>query len=526
MNRSIAATIALLMLAPGMAAAASRITTLDGAVITGEVTLQNGVYTIRTLYGIQTVPSTSVRSIEADPGSSTGTSIGTPVPQPDPATLRGPLRLAGSTTIGDELAPALLEAYGTAKGGSDLNWTQEASAAEQLLEAKDANGKGVFTAHLSRHGSGTAFTALADAKGDIGMASRPVMPKELASLAAAGLGDISQPGLENVLALDGLILVVNKSNPVQSLSIAQIKDVFAGRITDWSEVGGTAGPIHLVGRDSKSGTADTFNALVMSGTPVAKTVAVVDSSEGVAIKVQGDPGGIGYAGFAYLGDNRALNVTTECGLEFPPSDLYVRTEEYPLSRRLFLYTPTTPTNAQTAPFIDFALGPKGQVLVKQKGFIDLVPEAAPVIFGRNALAIDFVNMSNDVAALRDDFPVFANYAHRIVNGNRISTTFRFRFGSAALDARAVRDIDRLADFLKSPATAGRNVLIAGFADSVGTALGSRQLSETRARSIDALLRTKGIAAKDVIGFGRVAPVACNTSPEGREKNRRVEVWLE
>ena len=521
MKTSIALATALLILAPGLALATSRITTKDGTVMTGDVSLQNGIYTIRTPYGTQSVPADSVRSIETDP-----TPNPTSVTASDQAALKGPLRLAGSTTIGDELAPALLEAYGTDKGGSDLNWTQEGSAAEQLLEAKDAAGKVDFTAHLSRHGSGTAFTALVDGKADIGMASRPVMPQEVAKLSAAGLGDVSQPGQENVLALDGLILVVNKANPVQALSIAQIKDVFAGRITDWGQVGGTAGPIHLLGRDSKSGTADTFNALVMSGTPVASGITVVEGNEEVSLKVQGDPSAIGYAGFAYLGDNKALNIVTECGLEFPPSDLYVRTEEYPLSRRLFLYTPATPTNNQTTSFIDYSLGNKGQALAKKKGFIDLVPEIAPVLFGRNAIAIDFVNMSNDVAALRDDFPVFANYAHHTLNANRISTTFRFRFASAALDARAVRDIDRLADFLKSPAAAGRNVLIAGFADSVGTALGSRQLAETRAKAIDSLLRAKGVTPKEVIGYGRVAPVACNTSAEGREKNRRVEVWLE
>ena len=510
-----ALTAALIGLVPGAALASVKVVTENGSVITGDiVSLQSGIYTIKTLYGTVTVPAASIKSIDSDAqGTATQASSST-----------GPLRLAGSTTIGDELAPALLEAYATSKGASDITWTQEGSAAEQLMEAKGPQNAAV-TAHLSRHGSGTAFTALVDGKADIGMASRRINAQEIGKLTTAGLGDFSQPGLENVLALDGLIIAVNKSNPVNSLSISQIKDLFSGKVTDWSQVGGQAGPVHLFGRDTKSGTADTFNALVMGGAPVAAGVEVVEGSDGIALKVQGDPGAVGYVGFAYLGDNKALSIVTDCGIEFPASDLYVRTEEYPLSRRLYLYTPANATNAETRPFLDYALSDKGQDLAKKKNFIDLVPQTAPVQFARNEIALDLVSLSGDTGATREDMTSFINYSKHAVNGNRISTTFRFQFGSAALDARAVRDIDRLAEFLKSPAAANRNILIAGFADSVGTSLGSRQLAETRARAIAALLHGKGVDAKDVVGYGRVAPVACNTTPEGREKNRRVEVWL-
>ena len=377
-----------------------------------------------------TVPAASITSIEGGGN------------EPAQNLSGGPLRLAGSTTIGDELAPALLEAYAASKGATDVTWTQEGSAAEQAMEAKATQGASVM-AHLSRHGSGTAFTALAEGQADIGMASRRINPQEASKLSTTGLGDFTQPGLENVLALDGLILVVNRANPINTLSIAQIKDLFSGKLTDWSQVGGQAGPVHLYTRDSKSGTADTFNALVLGGTPVASTTTVVDGSDGIALKVQGDPGGIGYAGFAYLGDNKALNILTECGIEFPPADLYVRTEEYPLARRLFLYTPANPSNAATRAFIDFALGDKGQDVAKKKNFIDLAPQTASIAFARNEIALDLVSLSNDAGASREDLMGLINYARHAVNGNRISTTFRFQFGSAALDSRAVRDIDRL-----------------------------------------------------------------------------------
>lgn len=513
MKTHIALAVALITFAPSALWAGIKITTQDGSVISGDlVSMQNGIYTIKTPYGTQTVPQTSVKAIEND-------GVGTP-------SSNGPLRLAGSTTIGDDLAPALLEAFAATKKASDVTWTQEGSASEQLMEAKDPNKSDpIFTAHLSRHGSGTAFTALVDGKADIGMASRRIQPEEASKLAATRLGDLTQPGNENVLALDGIIIVVNKSNPVNTLTIAQLKDMFSGKITDWSQLGGTSGPIHLIGRDSKSGTADTFKALVMGGGAVAPSLDAVDGAESVALKVQGDVGAIGYTGFAYLGDNKALSIGTECGLEYSASDLYVRTEEYPLSRRLYLYKPETPTNAATSPFLEFALSAPGQALARKKNFIDLEPRIAASAFGRNALALDLVQLADDRGVAREDVVSLLNYGKRVVNGNRVSTTFRFQSGSSALDARAVRDIDRLADFLKSPEAKNRNVLIAGFADSVGSSSAGRRLASDRARQIANLLHEKGIDVKEVVGYGRVAPVACNTTQEGRQKNRRVEVWL-
>jgi phosphate transport system substrate-binding protein len=507
-------------------AAQSTITTLDGNVIKGEViSLNNGVYSIQTSLGQINIPASSVRTIETvgespSPTPPTPTPVATPSPTSAPSAV---LRLAGSTTIGDELAPALLEAYSASKGAGDVTWTQEqAGPAEQLMEGKGANNAS-FTAHLSRHGSGTAFTALLANQADVGMASRRVNKAEADKLSAAGQGDFTQPGQENVLALDGLILLVNKSNGVDALSISQIRDIFAGRITDWAQLGGAAGAIHPIGRDNHSGTYDTFNALVMSGTPFSGNVVTASSNDDISEKVQGDHGAIGYTGFAYLGNNKALTIVTDCGLSFPPSELYVRTEEYPLSRRLYLYLPQTPSNGDARSFVDFSLGEKGQELATKKNFIDLTPQIAPLIYGRNEVALNFVALTEDRNTIGLDLETFARYARRATSGNRITTTFRFQSASSDLDSRAVRDIDRLADYLK--ANPGRNLLVAGFADSIGSPQINVSLATDRANHVANLLRAKGVNPTEVVGYGRVAPVACNTTPEGREKNRRVEIWL-
>jgi phosphate transport system substrate-binding protein len=493
------------------AQAATRIVAKDGTVITGDViSFENGIYKLKTAYGEMTIPATAVTSIDDEGG-------------PAPA-ASGTLRLAGSTTVGDELAPALLEAFAASNGASDVTEKETGGSPEEVDLTATGPQDAAMSAHISRHGSATAFTALAYGDADIGMASRRINAQEAATLAAAGLGDVTRPGFENVVALDALIIVVNKDNPVNTLSMAQIRDLFTGAITDWSKLGGKPGPVHLYGRDSKSASADTFGTLVLSGGKPADGIIETKGAEDLSLKVLGDPAGIGYTGFAYLGDNKALTIVTECGLEFPPEDMLIRTEAYPLSRRLYLYAAASAANPEARAFIDFALGEKGQELARKNNFIDLTPELAPVQFGRNGVALAAVSLAEDHDATKDDLVAFFDFARHAVNGARVSTTFRFQAGATSLDARGLRDIDRVAEFLKSSA-GHRNILVAGFSDVSGSSDANRTLSVTRAKSIAALLERKGVHPTEVVGYGGVAPVACNTDNEGRDKNRRVEIWL-
>ncbi len=98
------------------------------------------------------------------------------------------------------------------------------------------------------------------------MASRKIKPAEQAMLAA--LGDMTSPACEHVLALDGIAILVNKGNPINSLSRKQIQAIFSSQTKDWSEVGGRPGHIELFARDDRSGTYDTFKTLVLESAPL------------------------------------------------------------------------------------------------------------------------------------------------------------------------------------------------------------------------------------------------------------------
>ena len=492
---------------------AARITTRDGTVVMGEVqAFADGVYTVRTAFGIVKIPAASVTSIAMDPG-----------PTPPPPGGGGALRLAGSTTIGDELMPDLIERYAASNGMPDGKWTSDGGdSSEQSFAA--GSGDKSFSAHLSRHGSATAFSALADGKADIGMASRPINDAEIATLRGAGFGEANAPGQENVLALDGLAILVNRSNPVERLSIAQLSDIFTGATTDWQQLGGTPGPIHVIGRDAKSGTADTFKGIVLKTNKMTGAAELLDSSDAVSDRVAADPAAIGFAGFAYIRRAKALSVQTDCGIESPPSEYFVRTEEYPLSRRLFLYAKASAGDDNVHRFIGYALGQEGQAEAASKGFVDLQPRLSSPEYSTSRIQ----QALNQVAGTQSepiDYKAIQLFNQVASGGRRLSVTFRFRSASFDLDTRSVRDVERVVAAVRAPELAQRSLVVVGFSDSQGASIRNVRLAQARAERIGKLLRAQGIAPKLVIGLGRIAPVACNSSPEGMQKNRRVEIWL-
>ena len=164
----------------------------------------------------------------------------------------------GSNTIGEALTPALIRGY-AAQRQIRVETRVGAKAEELGIDFLAADGKRLGAADLRSHGSGTAFPALANGTADIGASSRPIKAEEAKILSDAGVS-----ARANVLALDGILLFVSPTNPVGELTLDQISKIFAGQITDWSQVGRAPGEIKLYARDAKSGTYDTFNTLVLT----------------------------------------------------------------------------------------------------------------------------------------------------------------------------------------------------------------------------------------------------------------------
>lgn len=321
-------------------------------------------------------------------------------------------------------------------------------------------------------------------------------------LRGKGLGDLDSAAGEHVLGLDGIAVIVHPNSPLSRIDTDTLRKVFTGEITDYAAAGAGHGPIHLYARDDRSGTFDTFKHLVIGERPLSATAQRFADSVELSGAVARDPQGIGFIGIPYVRGARALAVGAPGAAFLYPSAFTVATEGYELSRRLYLYVPVQNVKPLALEFVNYALSSQGQEAVKASGFIDLTLRAME-------------------AGDCERCP--ASYAALSRTGKRLSLDFRFLTGSANLDNRALRDLDRLLAFRRENSQ-GRLVLV-GFSDGRGASVQNLKLSLERAKKIAEELSERGVRAVDVEAMGSELPVASNDSENGREKNRRVEVWL-
>lgn len=203
-------------------------------------------------------------------------------------------------------------------------------------------------------GSGTGIEAAANGTADIGLSSRALTDEEIAS----GL-----VGTE--VALDGIAVIVNANSPVADLTVEQIAQIFTGKITDWSEVGGDAGEIACIGREANSGTRDGFESI--TGTKDACQYRQELTSTGdVITTVSQNPDAIGYASLAALKDNvKALTV----GGVAPTEDT-VKDGSYVIQRPFVLVTKTGAKLSENAQkFFDFALSAEAAQYITSAGAV-------------------------------------------------------------------------------------------------------------------------------------------------------------
>lgn len=215
-------------------------------------------------------------------------------------------------------------------------------------------------------GSGTGIAALINGTADLAMASRPMKDDEKQK-AAQNRG--SDP-TELAIALDGLGVFVNSANSVQQLTIAQLRDIFQGKVKNWNAVGGKDATIILYGRESSSGTYDYFREHVLDKGDFAPAVQTLQGTAAIINAIGADPNGIGYGGIAYAKDVRALAVSSEGGAAVAPSEKTVADGSYPLSRKLFFYYPSAAPERVTK-FAQWVLTPEAQALVTEVGYFPL-----------------------------------------------------------------------------------------------------------------------------------------------------------
>ena len=213
-------------------------------------------------------------------------------------------------------------------------------------------------------GSGTGIAALINGTTEICQSSRPMKGAERQQLEAK----FGEAPHEIAVAKDGLAVYVHEQNAMRELTLAQIRDMYTGKITKWSEVGGPDAPITLYGRENSSGTYEYFKEHVLEKADFAAAVQTLPGTAAVVSAVSKDPNGIGYGGAAYLKGVEEVAIKTDAASAgvLPTAD-NVRSGSYPISRDLYFYTRKAPEGAVKA-FIDYALSDSGQAVVGEVGY--------------------------------------------------------------------------------------------------------------------------------------------------------------
>lgn len=192
------------------------------------------------------------------------TSMGVDITQNQSKTI---LRIHGSNTVGASLAPKLVTQFLKNQGVSNISINK--NGVESFISYQDGYINKII--EIKAHGSSTAFAETDSNKEvglsarfcDLGMSSRPIKSKEVKALIEQGFEDLSLPGAEHPIALDGVAIILHPNNPISQLTVKQIADIYSGKIKNWSELGGDDNPISILARDNQSGTWDTFKSRVL-----------------------------------------------------------------------------------------------------------------------------------------------------------------------------------------------------------------------------------------------------------------------
>ena len=232
---------------------------------------------------------------------------------------------------------------------------------QKAAETYMASNPGVVIA-LSGGGSGNGVKALIDGLTTIAMSSRDIKSSEAEQAKAKGVTPV-----RCAVAVDALVPVVNPANPVRELSLAQLKDIYAGRTTNWEELGGKKAKIVVISRDTSSGTYETWEEMVMKKEKVMPAALLQASNGAVVQAVSKNPNALGYIGIGYL--NPQVKGLTIGGTTASPDTALNNT--WPLARELYIFTNGAPKGAAEA-FIRYLIDPqKGQKAVLEAGFVPL-----------------------------------------------------------------------------------------------------------------------------------------------------------
>ncbi len=251
---------------------------------------------------------------------------------------------AGSTAS----STAAVLSGNVATGGSTSMKNVIAALTEGFAEVEPG-----VTVSYDPTGSGAGITGATDKTLDIGLSSRALKDDEKADVEGT------------TIALDGIAIIVNNASKVEDLTVDQLKQMFTGEITNWSEVGGDDGEIVLIGREAGSGTRDGFESIV-DVKDSCKYAQELTATGAVISAVEANPLAIGYASLSAVGDT--VKMVTVGGVEC--SEETVKDGSYEVQRPFVFVTNKSVTlSEQAQAFFDFATSADAADLIRTAGAV-------------------------------------------------------------------------------------------------------------------------------------------------------------
>lgn len=444
---------------------------------------------------------------------------------PDPT-----IAMRGSAALASNLIPELIRAFAHE---TNQPLTRMLAAQPTQVEFKLARTQKhrPTTISIDRNTTANGLEALLQGTADLALADRVATPDEAKALIAIA-PDLRGPRSEHVIALDGLAIVTHPSRAIASLSAVEISGILSGTIRDWSAIRSAGkplepGPIDLIVPALTSPEMTEIRRYFL--TPSNRVLSVEAQPQATLIDVADTvaraPNGFGITANALSDNVSAIAMRGSCNLETSPTSAAIKAGDYPLTRRLVIYTAAEPKNSTVSTFVAFAKSDAGQSVARDQRFVDQRIEAMPP----ETLPARLAHAARLATSLRRETD-WQNHARDLINAQRLSATFRFPLGRSELDAKTDQDLTRLAAHIAKPEFVGREILVIGYADTLGRYDLNTTLALNRAQKVRTALIDRGGSAlqgRTLIarGHGPHAPVICNDDVISQEINRRVEIWV-
>ncbi len=455
---------------------------------------------------------------------STVTCEGPGCPEAAPTRLPADLVMVGSDNVGEDLMPLVMEPFAELLNATVSEPIEFPDDIAQYIFTPIGGGD-PFVMEVESNDSEIGFDRLIEGTADIAMASGPPDANQVAALAAQGRGDLFDPAQEYIIGVDSVLMTVHNTNPIDALSRQQLISIYTDQTTNWSQVGGPNMAIMPGARDGGSARRNFENWAFGGGRDLSPGTAELDRGRDMREFVETNPGAIGYSISDNISDTKAIDLILDCGVVTEATPFKSKAEEYLLGRRIRLYIDNQNPKPEVRQLVNFMISPAADEYVAESGYFSLGLVEDDRALARLMDAALIGQPARIGQAARNDI------INELVSADRLSLTIRFDTGEFALDSKALRDIDRLVDYMARPENADREFIFVGFADIVGDYAYNVQLSRNRAAEVLQRVRThpdagalRGLDMKTV-GFGEAAPVSCNDNDFGRSRNRRVEVWV-